>query len=49
MKIKVTHGSREIEVELPFKQCDLNYVDNSKYAIELIKTVVESVIKMNQP
>jgi hypothetical protein len=46
-KLKVVHGGREIEIEIPTK--DDRWLDsNTKSAIEIIKETVEQMLKLNQ-
>lgn len=46
-KLKVKHGGREIEIEVPIKD-DRWLDDNAKQSIEIIKATVEQIIKLNQ-
>jgi hypothetical protein len=46
-KLKVVHGGREIEIEIPMK--DDRWLDsNTDSAIKIIKETVEQMIKLNQ-
>ncbi len=48
MKIRIVHGGREIEIEIPIKSADLSYTPNIANAIQLLKEAVASMIKLNE-